>query len=110
MESHQFVLKVLWLTALAVPYLVFVVHNSFRRTWVVSCRAVLAVLAGWLLLFSYAIASGAKFAFALLLGWIPAAFVVGLTWLVRSILSKRRKGSSNNGLDRDAWKPTRASG
>lgn len=117
MESHQIVLKVLWLTALGVPYLLFVVHNSFRSIWVTGCRAILAVLAGWMLLFSYAIASdailrrvattpeqidalnsgdGAKFAFAFLLGWIPPALVVGITWIVRRTLSKRRKGSSNH--------------
>jgi uncharacterized metal-binding protein len=131
MEAHQLVLKTLWLTAFVVPYLAFVVHNSFHRAWVIACRAAVAVLAGWLLLFSYALASdailrrvattaeqidalnngdGAKFAFALVLGWIPATLVVGLTWLIRSVFSKRHKGSSNNSLEGDACKATRASG
>ncbi len=129
MEAHNVVLKVLWVTSLVVPYLAFVVHNSFRRTWVISCRAAVAVLVGWVLLFSYSLASdailrgvastpeqidalnngdGAKFAFALVLGWVPAAFVVSSTWLIRSILLKRRSGSSNS-LEGDACKATRAS-
>ena len=121
------VINTLWLTSLALPYLAFAVHNSFRRNWLTLLRALIAIGIGWLFLFAYAVAvdgvnrsaaftpeeiesvnsgDGARFVFAAGLGWVLPALIVGAGWLMHAVVFPRmRAKSSNNSLKSDAAKP-----
>jgi hypothetical protein len=102
---------VIWLATLLLPSLLFLVGNSFGSRWVTATRALVAVLAGWSLNFAYAnIAqavtarssediNGAAFAFAAVLGWVPATAVVLVTWA--AVVAAKRRLRPNK-----AFKPT----
>ncbi len=101
MEIDRAAVTILWVTSWVLPYLVFAIHNSFRRRWLTLLRAIIAVGIGWLFLIAYITASdainralaptpaefealnngdGAKFAFAAVLGWVLPALIVGASW------------------------------
>ena len=107
MEIDRASLTTLWITSLVLPYLVFVIHNSFRRRWLTFFRALIAVGVGWLFLIAYATAAdainrvlastpaeiealnngdGAKFAFAAVLGWVLPTIIVGASWVIHGLV------------------------
>jgi hypothetical protein len=47
----------LWLTNLAIPYLLFIVGNSFRPWQLTLLRAVVAIGGGWTFMLAYAVAT-----------------------------------------------------
>ena len=110
MSVEQFATKVLWVTWLLAPALVFHFGNTFSSVLRVLLHAALAVAAGWVLAFAYVISAqalvaygasperlaqlynsdGAPVAFALMFGWVPALLTVLLLWGVRSVVVRRR--------------------
>lgn len=107
---YQQTLTVLFLTNLALPYLVFAVHNSFRNQWLNILRAVVAIGIGWVFMLAYVFAAdavnrtlastpeqiealnngdGAKFAFAAVLGWVIPAIIVSTAWLLHAVIIPR---------------------
>ena len=107
MEIDRASLTTLWITSLVLPYLVFAIHNSFRRRWLTFFRALIAVGVGWLFLIAYATAAdainrvlastpaeiealnngdGAKFAFAAVLGWVLPTIIVGASWVIHGLV------------------------
>ena len=125
---YQQALTVIFITSLALPYLVFAVHNSFRNQWLNLLRAVIAVGAGWAFMLAYVFAAdavnralastpeqiealnngdGAKFAFAAVLGWVIPAIIVGAAWLLHVVVVPRiRAKSSNHSFNGDVAKAT----
>jgi len=116
MDSEQFAETTIWLSGFFLPYFLFIAGNSFRSRILTFMRAVIAIGAGWCLYLAYTIAArairlsvapptdllalydrdGAPSAFAAELGWVPAAFVVLLAWLVHSLfIPKLRRVGSN---------------
>ncbi|KAF1714461.1 hypothetical protein [Pseudoxanthomonas wuyuanensis] len=107
---ERFAISVLWLTALALPVIVFLL---FRPRSHLRClfAAIAAVATGWSFNFAYAIAAqaitakdvsginGAAHAFAALFGWVLPTFLVLLTWLAWGFIARRM--SPNN-----SFKPT----
>jgi len=110
MDMYQQALTVIFITSLALPYLAFAVHNSFRSHWLNLLRAVVAVGVGWAFMLAYVFAAdglhrasastpeqiealnngdGAKFAFAAVLGWVIPAIIVGASWLFHGVLVPR---------------------
>ena len=106
---ENFASTTLWLTSLVLPALLFLVANSFKRTWHTLIRAAIAIGCGWAFVFSYAIAAntinlslarteakllmlsdadGAPLAFAATLGWVLPAVLVFATWGIHSIKAK----------------------
>lgn len=107
MEIDRASLTTLWVTSLVLPYLVFAIHNSFRRKWLTFFRALVAVGAGWLFLIAYVMAAdainralastqaeiealnngdGAQFAFAAVLGWVLPTIIVGASWVIHGLV------------------------
>lgn len=110
MEIDRASLTTLWVTSLGLPYLVFAIHNSFRRKWLTFFRALVAVGVGWLFLIAYATAAdainralastpaeiealnngdGAKLAFATVLGWVLPTIIVGASWVIHGLVLPR---------------------
>jgi uncharacterized membrane protein YGL010W len=109
---EQFASTTIWVTSLALPYLLFAVANPFRHTLITAIRALVAITAGWLLSVAYAIAAGAlslsnapseaarlaiydtdgsKVSFALMFGWVlPSVIVLG-SWVLHRFVSRRRR-------------------
>jgi hypothetical protein len=104
------VMTILWVTSLALPYLVFAIHNSFRRRWLTVLRAIIAVVVGWLSTIAYVTAAdainrslavtpfevealnngdGAKFAFASVFGWVLPTIIVGVSWAIYAVVLPR---------------------
>jgi hypothetical protein len=104
------VMTILWVTSLVLPYLVFAIHNSFRRRWLTVLRAIIAVVVGWLSEIAYVTAAdainrslavtaseiealnngdGAKFAFASVFGWVLPTIIVGVSWAIYAVVSPR---------------------
>ena len=110
----------MWGLALALPYLVFAIHNSFRRRWLTIFRALIAVGVGWIVMVAYVTAAdaisrvsatttaeiealndgdGAKFAFAAVLGWVLPTLIVSVSWAAHVFLLPRLgKRCSNKSL------------
>ena len=107
MEIDRASLATLWVTSLVLPYLVFAIHNSFRRRWITFFRALIAVAVGWLFEIAYVTAAdainrvlastpaeiealnngdGAKFAFAAVLGWVLPTIIVGASWVIHGLV------------------------
>ena len=107
MEVNYLALTTLWIVTMVLPYLVFAIHNSFRRRWFTFFRALIAVAVGWLFTIAYVIAAdainrslaatpteiealnngdGAKFAFAAALGWVLPAIIVGISWAIYAVV------------------------
>jgi len=99
--------ETLWLASLALPYLLFMVHNRFSSLWLTTVRAVVSVVCGWAVVVAYARAAlalskaqassaaallqindgdGAKLGFAATLGWVLPSVIVGGAWAARSLL------------------------
>lgn len=92
---EYFAANTLWLTGLALPALLFFVGNDFRMAAMTFVRALLAIAGGWAFWLAYCIAvgnpdNGAALAFASVFGWVPPAAIVGVCWLSRFLLSRRR--------------------
>ena len=117
MRIEELSITTLQLVGLALPYLLFVVHNSFRRWWWITLRAVVATCAGWMFWLAFAFSAdalnraaattekqieelndgdGAKFVFALIFGWVVPAITVTLAWAFRSWLLPRLKAMGSN--------------
>ena len=107
MEIDRISLVTLWVTSLVLPYLVFAIHNSFRRRWITFFRALISVGVGWLFEIAYVTAAdainralasipaeiealnngdGAKFAFAAVLGWVLPTIIVGASWVIHGLV------------------------
>lgn len=103
MEIDRASVTMLWAASLALPYLVFAIHNSFRRRWLTFLRAIIAVGVGWLFEIAYVTAAdsinrslavtpaeiealnngdGAKFAFVAVFGWVLPTIIVGVSWAI----------------------------
>lgn len=101
MGIYDISLTILLVIGLLLPYLIFVVHNSFSVWWLTSIRALVAIGAGWMFWLAYVFSAdsinrvvatseheiealnngdGAKFAFALLFGWVVPAVIVAGSW------------------------------
>ncbi len=110
MEIDRTSVTILWVASLALPYLVFAIHNSFRRRWLTALRGIIAVAAGWLFTIAYVTAAdaisrslavtpatvealnngdGAKFAFASVFGWVLPAIIVGVSWAIHAMVLPR---------------------
>ena len=110
MEIDRHTLMTIWIVSLALPYLVFAIHNSFRRKWLTFLRALIAVSVGWLFEIAYTTAAdainrnlastpaeiealndgdGAKFAFAAVLGWVLPTIIVGVSWVIHVVVLPR---------------------
>mgnify|MGYP006358406867 CR=1 FL=1 len=110
MEIDRHTLTTIWVVSMALPYLVFAIHNSFRRKWLTFLRALIAVGLGWLFEIAYVTAAdainrhlgstpaeiealndgdGAKFAFALGLGWVLPTVIVGVSWVIHVVVLPR---------------------
>jgi len=116
MSDERFAQLVIFLAMLMLPYLLFVTGNTYTSWWLTGSRAAIAVAAGWCLAFAYAIAArainisiaspaellalydrdGAPLAFAAVLGWVPALFVVAVAWLVHSVALPHLRGERSN--------------
>lgn len=103
-------MTILWVASLAMPYLVFAIHNSFRRRWLTALRAIVAVVVGWLSTIAYVTAAdainrslavtpaeiealnngdGAKFAFVSVFGWVLPTIIVGASWVIHGLVLPR---------------------
>ena len=116
---ETFAIETLWWTSFALPALLFLVLNPFKKTWLTWLRALIAIGCGWATMFSYALATnainysmaktnadfaqlasgdGAKLATAATLGWLlPAIMVFGLWGIqrwhrIRSVTSQIKGG------------------
>jgi hypothetical protein len=110
MEIDRHTLTTIWIVSMALPYLVFTIHNSFRRNWLTFFRALIAVGVGWLFDIAYVTAAdainrklastpaeievlndgdGAKFAFAAVLGWVLPTIIVGVSWVIYVVVLPR---------------------
>lgn len=120
MKIEELSITTLQLTGLVLPYLVFIVHNPLKRWWLSAVRGLIAVGAGWLFWLSFVFAAdalnrsaatseqeigslnngdGAKFAFALVFGWVVPAFTVALSWVFhRGLMPRIRHMGSNKPL------------
>lgn len=97
---ERFASNTLWLTAIALPALLFLAGNRFRSPRTTIVRALLAILLGWPVVLAYAIAAqalasddpsevrGAPLAFASVFGWVVPALVVGITGLVVAVVRR----------------------
>ena len=115
----------LWLTSLALPYLLFMVGNSFRKWKLVFLRAAVAIMCGWAYTVAYAVAinainlsrarshsdfetlfrnDGPAGAFASVLGWVLPAIIVGLAWFIHGFVVPRWFHRPNPSLKPDAQK------
>jgi hypothetical protein len=114
--SAHLATTIIWISSLALPCLLFLAANSFRNGWQSILWAALSTAVGWLLALAYAVAAhslaltsasptehpavfandGAPLAFAAVLGWVPAAVAVILTWGARSAIARWR--SRKHGL------------
>jgi hypothetical protein len=98
MEIDRASLTILWIISLVLPYLVFAIHNSFRRRWLTFFRAFIAIGIGWRHAINRGLAStpaeiealnngdGAKFAFAAVLGWVLPTIIVGASWVIHGLV------------------------
>ena len=109
MSETSFASGIIWLASLLLPLTLFASGNLSRSLLHNLLRAGLAVAAGWALTVALVIADqamyistatpsellsfydrdGAPRAFAAVLGWVPAAFLVAVAWLVRSLARRR---------------------
>ena len=110
MEIDRIAITTMWGVGLALPYLVFAIHNSFRRRWLTIFRALIAVGVGWIVMVAYVTAAdaisralattpaeiealnngdGAKLAFAAVLGWLLPTFIVCVSWVAHVYLVPR---------------------
>ncbi len=107
---------VVLIAALLLPYVLFAVGNTFRSLVITVVRAAVAIAAGWCLLQVYVVRGneitvslaspsqllelydkdGAALAFAAVLGWIPGALIVLSTWLIHTLLRRRRPTHQSN--------------
>lgn len=93
-------LRILWITSLTLPALVFFAFRSHRWSTDVIAAAV-GVVSGWLLNIAYVVAAqaitirdpsevnGAASAFGLVLGWVLPSILVILTWIARYVITRR---------------------
>ncbi len=93
--------SVIWLTAICLPYLLFVVRNDFTQTGVIVVRALFAIGLGWIYVVAAAVAvnalttvelslaagavtfaegDGAKLSFSVVFGWTLPLCVVAIAW------------------------------
>jgi hypothetical protein len=117
MEMYQLALTIIWITSLALPYLVFAINNPFRNPWLTLLRAVVAVGIGWAFMLAYVFTAdainhslaltqeridtlnntdGAKFSFALLFGWVMPAIIVSAGWLLHVVILRRLSVKRSN--------------
>jgi hypothetical protein len=117
MKIEELSIVTLQFTGLVLPYVLFMVHNSFRRWWWTSLRAVTAVGAGWLFWLAFVFAAdalnrsaakteqeinalnngdGAKFVFALVFGWVVPGLTVALAWAFHRWLVPRIRSMGSN--------------
>jgi hypothetical protein len=117
MKIEELSITTLQLTGLVLPYVLFVVHNSFRRWWWTGVRALAAVGVGWIFWLAFVFAAdalnrsaatsqqqietlnngdGAKFVFALVFGWVVPAVTVGLVWVSQGWLIPRLRSMVSN--------------
>ena len=117
MKIEELSITTLQLTGLVLPYLVFVVHNRFAVWWLTIVRALIAIGAGWVFWLSFVFSAdalnraaatteqeieslnngdGAKFAFALMLGWVVPTVTVALSWAINRWLVPRAKGMGSS--------------
>ena len=130
MKIEELSITTLQLTGLVVPYVLFMVHNSLRLWWLTCLRALVAIGAGWLFWLAFVFAAdalnrsaakteqkiealnngdGAKFAFALVFGWVVPGATVALAWgLNRWVLPRIRGMGSNKQLQPIAREDARA--
>jgi len=102
---------VIWLTAICLPYLLFVVRNDFSQTGVMVVRALFATGLGWIYVIAAAVAAnaltamdlslatgaltvvegdGAKISFSVVFGWTLPLCVVAIAW--GSHVWRKRRG------------------
>jgi len=108
-----FAINVIWITSLALPYFVFILHNNFQHSRITILRALIAIGLGWVFMIAYAISAssitvvekisrenlnavtpndGASLAFVSVFGWLIPSFVVFIAWLFhRWVLPKMRE-------------------
>jgi len=111
MQNHSLV--VIWLASLVLPCTVFLAGSRCPSGWTAVLRATVAVLAGWMLNVAYADVAqtittasakdqgGAAMAFAAVLGWVPSALLVLVTWVAAIAVKRwrqRRHSSKSESL------------
>lgn len=97
---ETFTITILWLTALALPVIVFLVFRPHTRLYN-ALAALVAITAGWSFNSAYAFAAqaitarepsgvnGAANAFAAIFGWVVPSILVLLTWLAWRLVRRR---------------------
>jgi len=104
-----YAINILWISSFLLPYLLFSINNKFKNKFIITVRAILAILGGWIYMIAYAIgadainkitlinnnqsiiASDASFAFAFSLGWILPTVIILLSLLFHVVILKKIK-------------------